>query len=616
MKAKRGPKSVPGLIRSIWRMVKPYKSSVRTAFFWIFLNQLAGLVEPTIMMILIDYLVEQKSSGKHDHFIFLMMCLGAFMAYAILGLGNRLKNKAVYKITNQIEFDLKVDSIGRVLRLPIFHFQADNSGKFIGSLSRGVSESIQVMWMLAFDMLPVLATSAIAFVALLVMKPIAILILLPNMALFFFLTHLYRQRTAETRKKTEDAHEKSESHVSEILENIQTVQAYVQERNEHRKLTDLWSEELDLDIKLENGMVNWSYLDSLLLIAGRLSILAVCGLAVFEEKMSIGQLFFVLQLAGQAFGATQSLSRFQQRLIRAEEPITRTLKLLDPDKSAEESISNIQKDRPKLKGEIEFLRVSYTYPKLEESDRKDGDTNPAVLHSISFSIKPGYLVGIVGASGGGKTTLLNLLMGFDYPDAGGSILIDGKTLDETMKRELRQSASLVASRVELQSASIFDNIAYGYPEATDEDVREAAVLANAHEFIQKLPNKYHEKIGNHGARLSAGQQQRICLARALVRKPSILVLDEAAMHLDVENAVYFKHAIESLRGRCTIVHATHNIWEIANADLILVISQGRLEAKGTHNQLMAISPIYRRMHDKQASMFATMSHAFSRLDIN
>lgn len=614
MDKKEGQKTNSELIKGIWKLVAPYKSSVRKASFWIILNQLASLVEPAIMMVLLDHLVEQKTSGKADRSAFLMMCAGALAAYAILGLGNTLKSTAVYRITSQIEFDLKVDSLGKALRLPIFYYQSNNSGQFMGSISRGVGQSINVMWTLAFEILPVLATSVIAFTALCIIKPLAVLAMSPFLALFFLLTSIYRRRTAAARKENEDIHEKADSQMSEVMENIHTVQAYGQEEREHNKLTDLWASELELDLKLESKMRNWSYLSEIILTGGRISIIALCGLAVFDGSMTVGQLFFVLQLAGQTFWAARSLNRFQRTLMRAEEPILRTLNMLQSKQTDESLNRRRSRNEPKLKGKIEFHQVCYSYPKLDPT--QDDKADATVLRDISFKVKHGSLVGIVGASGGGKTTLLNLLMGFDKPNEKGYVAIDDRELDESLKHDLRRSSSLVASRVELQSATVFENIAYGLPEATDDDVREAAELANAHDFIMEMPKGYNEKIGNHGARLSAGQQQRICLARALVRKPSILVLDEATMHLDAENAVDFKRTVDGLRGKCTVVHATHNIWEIADAELILVINKGVLEAKGTHSELLANCPLYRRMHDKQSTMLISMARSISKLELN
>ena len=221
-----------------------------------------------------------------------------------------------------------------------------------------------------------------------------------------------------------------------------------------------------------------------------------------------------------------------------------------------------------------------------------------VLKKVSFSCEPGMMVALVGPTGVGKTTMTQLLSRF-YDPVGGRILIDGKDIKNVTLQSLRRNISPVLQDTFLFNATIADNIGYAKPDATREEIEEAAKAANIHEDIMHMPDRYETKVGERGLRLSGGQKQRVAIARAILRQSPIIILDEATASVDVETERQIQKAINRITGKRTIIAIAHRLSTIRNADLILVIQEGEIIERGTHDQLMAQKGTYYRMQNTQ-----------------
>ena len=242
-----------------------------------------------------------------------------------------------------------------------------------------------------------------------------------------------------------------------------------------------------------------------------------------------------------------------------------------------------------VKGEIEFKNVSYAY-----------DTTKEVLHDIDLKLEKGRKLALVGPSGGGKTTLCHLLPNFyKLADGTGSISIDGKDIRSLTLESVRKNIGIVQQDVFLFVGTIKDNILYGRPDATDEEVYEAAKRANIHDYVMTLEKGYDTEIGERGVKLSGGQKQRLSIARVFLKDPAILILDEATSALDNTTEVLIQQALDELcKGRTTLVVA-HRLSTIRNADEIAVVMDGRITERGTHEELMAANGTYKSLYALQ-----------------
>jgi len=243
--------------------------------------------------------------------------------------------------------------------------------------------------------------------------------------------------------------------------------------------------------------------------------------------------------------------------------------------------------RSPIRGRVEFREVGFAY---EQGDQ--------VLKEVSFVAEPGKVTAFVGPSGSGKTTIANLIARF-YDRSAGEITIDGRDIQEYALRGLRDQMSIVLQETHLFRGTIIDNIRYGKPDATMEQIEEAARLANAHEFICTMPDGYRSLIGASGTRLSGGQRQRIAIARALIRNPRILILDEATSSLDTVSEAKVQEALHHLMKDRTTFIIAHRLSTIKNADQIVVLRAGRVEQIGAHDELIEQDGLYRELYDPE-----------------
>jgi len=306
---------------------------------------------------------------------------------------------------------------------------------------------------------------------------------------------------------------------------------------------------------------------------------------VLSDVMTIGSLTVFLSYLGKFFKPVQDLAKMTNAIAQAAVGVERVRAIADVDMSTPERPDALTPGP--FKGAVEFRDVTFGY-----------DPAAPVLKGVSFAIAPGQMVGIVGATGGGKSTVMSLIPRF-YDASSGRVLIDGHDVKDLALRPLREQIAFVLQDTVLFQGTIRDNIAYGRPEATDEEIVEAAKLANADEFIERLPRRYDTPVGERGLSLSGGQRQRIGIARAIVRRAPILLLDEPTAALDTESEKAVIEALERLMKGRTVITIAHRLSTIRDSHKIVVLKDGKVAEQGTHDELVALDGVYAAMHRVQ-----------------
>ncbi|KAF2337707.1 ABC transporter ATP-binding protein [Flavobacterium nitrogenifigens] len=391
-------------------------------------------------------------------------------------------------------------------------------------------------------------------------------------------------------KKVQDQVAESQVIVEETMQGISIVKAFANEWYEIARYKGKINEVVKLAIK---GGKYRGYFASFIIFCLFGAIVAVVWYGVrlsIAGEMSVGQLIsFVLYstFVGASFGGIAELYAQIQKAIGATE---RVFELLD--ESPEKINSDSSHNQEKIKGNVTFKNVAFSYPTRQEIQ---------VLKDVNFSAEFGQKIAIVGPSGAGKSTISSLLLRF-YDITSGEITVDGKNIYDYDLENLRGNMSIVPQDVILFGGTIRENIAYGKPDATDEEIMQAAKQANAFNFVDGFPEKFETLVGERGVKLSGGQRQRIAIARALLKNPSILILDEATSSLDSESEKLVQEALEVLmEGRTSIIIA-HRLSTIRNADKILVLDNGKISEEGTHQELINLeNGIYKNLSNLQFS---------------
>ena len=553
---------------------------------FLLLTSVTALAFPKFMGMLVDC-VNKKDSGLANQ-----IALGLGLVLILQSVFSFFRLSLFVNFTENTLANVRLALYTNLIKLPMSFFSQKRVGELNSRISNDISQIQDTLTTTIAEFLRQFILIIGSFVMLasinikLTIMMISVVPLVGVAAVFF------GRFIRKYSKKVQDQVAESQVVVEETMQGISIVKAFANEWYEIERYTTKIREVVKVAIK--GGQLR-GYFASFIIVCLFGTIVAVVWYGVqlsIAGEITVGELFtFILysSYVGASSGGIAELYAQMQKAIGATERVFELLEEI-PEKINSTENQNF----PKIKGDVSFENVAFTYPSRKEIQ---------VLKEVSFTALSGQKIAIVGPSGAGKSTIASLLLRF-YDTTGGSITIDNKNILEYDLEALRGNMSIVPQDVILFGGTIKENIAYGKPNATDEEIMLAAKQANALQFIQGFPEQFETVVGERGIKLSGGQRQRIAIARALLKNPSILILDEATSSLDSESEKLVQEALEILmEGRTSIIIA-HRLSTIRSADQILVLDQGQITEKGTHQELIAIeNGIYKNLSNLQFSDF-------------
>ena len=580
------------LLRRIVSYLMPYKGWVALAFLGVMLAAFLGPLRPKLVQLAIDnHIIDGDLSGLRQIIIWLV---AALLGEGVLSFVNSYLTQW---IGQQAIYDVRTKVFRHIQKQPLRFFDRTPIGRLITRTTSDVEALSDVLSAGVVTILGDLFRLIFIAAFMFSLNWVLALVTLAVMPLMVWATMWFKRKVRDQYRETRAQVARLNAFLQEHITGMSIVQLFNREREEMRRFEEINDNHRAAQIKtIFYFALFWPAVDIIASTAIG-AVLWVGGLRAMTGTLTLGVLIAFIQYARQFFEPIRNLSDQYNTLQSAMAGAERIFGLLDEDHALAETDAPTPVER--LRGHIEFRNVWFTYDDVtpEDAEREGAEVN-WILRDVSFTIEPGQSVAIVGATGAGKTTIINLLLRF-YDIQRGQILIDGVDVRSYSLRALRRHIGLVLQDVFLFSGSVERNLTLEDPAVTMERVEEASRLVGAHAFIERLPQKYQQDVRERGASLSHGQRQLLSFVRALIYDPEVLVLDEATSSVDTETEHLIQEALERLlEGRTSLVIA-HRLSTVRHADQILVMHKGQLRERGTHDELLAHGGLYHKLYELQ-----------------
>ncbi|MBR5540695.1 MAG: ABC transporter ATP-binding protein [Clostridia bacterium] len=576
-----------GVIKRLWEIARPFKWHLLTAVLLFFCITLVNLITPSLNRVLVDEYINTPTPET----VSVSGFIGVIVSMAVVQLFSHalsvLRNRALIRSSNHVVVSLRELVFAKIQAMSIGRI----AQRTAGSLMQRVTNDTVVIRDFITNVLPEFVQEVLVLLFISVYLfvydwRLALLILLPTpfvIASFRFV----RKRLRLLWRRRWNVGVRANSILHDIFSGIRVVKAFGMEDYESNRFDVVSADYRDASIKASN---HWQTIHPILhfmIGIGEFFLLFYVGNRILDGTMTLGQMAQFSTYVSMLYTPLRWLSMLPQRLVDFGTSATKLFEIID------ETIDIDDKPNAKttpIRGTVDFNNVSFGY-----------DNTTDVLNGINLHVEPGEMIGIVGRSGVGKTTLINLLMRL-YDVEGGSICIDGIDLRDFSQESLRSQIGVVLQETFLFAGTVYDNIAYAKPTATRDEVLNAAKVAGAHEFIMRLPDAYNTQIGEKGYTLSGGERQRISIARALLHDPRILILDEATAALDTVTERQIQNALQKLMQNRTTFAIAHRLSTLRNATRLIVLDKGVIAEVGPHEELLRKKGIYYNLVIAQRQM--------------
>jgi len=557
----------------IFKYVLPYKWYLISGLVLLFVSTGASLAFPAIFGEMANV---ANRAPKYDFSLNQLMMLSAAILIS-QSLVSFIRVLLFARVSEYSMADLRKAVYKKLITLPITYFDNHRVAELTSRITTDISKLYDIFSFVIAQFVRQLILLVGGILVILIAAPRLTLIMLATFPLIVVVTIIIGRYIRKLSKRRQDEVAQTNIIVDETLSAIQVVKAYTNEWFEVNRYSSSIDKVVKVGLKLATARGAFITFVINILFGGIIFIvwqgarLVESGTMVFGDLISF---IFYTVFIGASIG---SLSGVYEQLITALGATERVREILSDISEIEPQDDRQFKDQ-RLKGDISFVDLQFSYPSRPDID---------VLKGIDLSIQAGQKVALVGASGAGKSTLIQMLLRFYSPE-NGDILVDGQSIRDYNLTHYRSNLALVPQEVMLFGGTIKDNIAYGKEEATEEAIKQAAIQANAWEFIQTFPEGLDTVVGERGIKLSGGQRQRIAIARAILRDPAILLLDEATSSLDAESEKVVQEALDNLMQNRTSIIIAHRLATIRNVDCIYVLENGKIIEQGTHEELFAV----------------------------
>ncbi|MGC4231733.1 MAG: ABC transporter ATP-binding protein [Niabella sp.] len=574
------------IVKQLWPFVKPYRTMVLGTLVLTLVGALAAQVNPLILKYTVDHvdvLLQSPAPMKEGAQLLIFISIVLFTKEIVnifIQFGQKFYGE---KIRINVSNSLAQKAISRILtyHMGFFASPENQSGKLQTRIDRGVESLTRLVQNFFIDILPLFCNSILALIIMFMANVYVGLIAITILPAYFYVSARQAKKLQGVRRQLRGGRENKSNGLLNIIDSMTVIKSFVKEDVEEKKQLEIQQQLTDNQLYTRKTNFTYDGVKSFIEQIGVVLIIILTAYLVLTHQISIGAIMLHIMLFNNVSAPIRQLHRIYDEVNDAFIYAEAYFQIIEDDDEVEQTGKHIVTE---AEGTFEMRHVDFTYP-----------NGTKALHDVSLKIERGKTTALVGLSGAGKSTILNLLNKFYQPDSG-EILLDGVPLSEYENGSLRSEIGLVLQKNHIFKGTIEDNIRYGKTDASYEEITAAAKKAYLHNQVMELPMQYK----SDAQLLSGGQQQRIAIARLFLKDPPIIFLDEPTASLDAIATEQIKNSLDAIKQNRTVVIISHSISQIVDADIIYVLKQGRLVESGKHEDLVKIDGVYKEIFDASA----------------